>query len=206
MTSIRLFGTETSPYVRRVRIVAHELGVDVELVNTADEAGQARLREVSPIWKVPAAVFVDGGDEQLVLDSTVICAHMMALAGPGPLAPLDPSDLDSRNLQTVVDGALDSLVNVFYLGKDGVTPEQASYVAKQRARTESACRWLEDRVQGDSLSGEACPHLVDIALATTIAWMQFRTTYPVDRHPGLMRCFAALDERASFQQTRPPEG
>ena len=56
---MKLYGTTTSPFVRRVRAVAAEIGEPVELVNTASDAGQAQLREVSPIRKVPVAV-IDG--------------------------------------------------------------------------------------------------------------------------------------------------
>ena len=50
---MKLYGTTTSPFVRRVRVVAAEVGEPVELVNTAPDIGQAQLREVSPIRKVP---------------------------------------------------------------------------------------------------------------------------------------------------------
>jgi glutathione S-transferase len=58
---IRLYGTTTSPFVRRVRVVAMERGLDFALTDTATPAGQAKLREQSPIWKVPVAA--TNGDE-----------------------------------------------------------------------------------------------------------------------------------------------
>jgi glutathione S-transferase len=204
MTQLRLYGTETSPYVRRVRVVALELGVDFELIDTKSEDGHAVLRSMSPIWKVPVAVFVDGEREQPVLDSGVINAHLMRTRGPGSLAEENASDLDTRNILTTIDGALDSLINVFYLAKDGIEPGQASYVAKQQERAAQACAWLEGKVQGDSITGRDVPGLVDIALGTTIGWMQFRNTYPIEKHPGLMRCYEKLAARPSFEQTQPP--
>lgn len=56
---MKLYGTTTSPFVRRVRIVAEEIGEPIEWINTAVEAGQAQLRALSPIRKVPIAV-IDG--------------------------------------------------------------------------------------------------------------------------------------------------
>lgn len=203
-SALRLYGTETSPYVRRVRIVAAELKVDLELIDTKTDAGQAALREVSPIWKVPAAVFVDEDHEQLVLDSAVINEHLMRTRGPGPLAPHDPADVYIQNLLHVIDGALDALINVFYLAKDGVEPKDASYVQKQRDRAASACAWLDARVQGSSLTGSAKLSLADIALVTTVGWMQFRETYPIQDHTNLMRCYEAAVNRPSVQATRPP--
>jgi len=204
MGTVRLFGTETSPYVRRVRIVASELGVDVEMIDTKTDEGQAAVRAVTPIWKVPAAEFDRGDGGQIVFDSAVITGRLMQLHGPGPLAPFDPRDIEQRNLLSVIDGALDSLINVFYLRKDGVDAGDVDYVGKQEQRAASACSWLEARVVGNALTNAAALTIADIALGTTVGWMLFRETYPIDRHPALMRCYEAMVNRPSFQGTRPP--
>lgn len=192
---IRLFGTTTSPFVRRVRVVAAELGVACELVDTAKDEGQAELRERSPIWKVPTAEI--GG--RLVYDSHAITELLMAEHGPGPLVPFDPRDVAARNAIAVIDGALESLINVMYLSRDGVAPEQSSYLVKQRDRAAAAFAWLESRC--DALG--AGLGLVEIALVTTIGWVRFRQTYPIDQHAGLVRCFEHFDARPSFAATRP---
>ena len=49
MTAMKLYGTTTSPFVRRVRVAALELGHTFDLVNTAHDDGQAALRAASPI-------------------------------------------------------------------------------------------------------------------------------------------------------------
>lgn len=188
-----LFGTVTSPYVRRVRVVAHELGIDTELVDTCTEEGQAALREVSPIWKVPAARV----DEETIFDSAVITQQLLRRHGPGPLAAFDADDTAARNLITVIDGALDALINVFYLAKDGIDAT-ASYVAKQEARAASAMRWLDKRCpSGDSFG------LVEIALCTSVDWMRFRQTYDVEQHPAIARLVRDHAARESLVATRP---
>ena len=58
---MKLYGTTTSPFVRRVRVVAAEVGEPIEIIDTATDAGQAKLREVSPIRKVPVAVIEMSG-------------------------------------------------------------------------------------------------------------------------------------------------
>jgi glutathione S-transferase len=194
---IRLFGTHTSPYVRRVRVVAHELGLGVELIDTASEPGQSQLRERSPIWKVPTAE-IDG---QLVFDSGVICSLLVTRAG-STIAPVE--QLDDRNAITVVDGALDSLINTFYLARDGVRPAEAAYVQKQHDRAASALAWIDARIHDGWLSHDRRFGLPEIALGTAVAWMRFRATYPVERHPGVLACLARCEERDSFAATKPP--
>ena len=194
---IRLFGTVTSPYVRRVRIVAHELGLDCELIDTSTDDGQAELRRRSPIWKVPTAEL----DGQLVFDSGVICAELVGRHGGRGLSAI--GSLEDRNAVTVVDGALDSLINCFYLGRDGVEAESVGYLQKQRERAASALAWLDGRIVDGWLSAGRQFGLAEVALGTAAAWMRFRGTYPIERHPGVVACLERCEGRESFVQTRP---
>lgn len=200
--TLRLYGTVTSPYVRRVRIVAAELGLPLDLVDTATDAGQAAMRAVNPVWKVPALQI----DDRTILDSRAITEHLMRHHGPGPLRPHDPADMEDSNLRLVIDGVLDALINCFYLGKDGVTPASSSYVAKQQERAAHAMHWLESQVERRWPAGDSSLGLAEIGLCTTVEWMRFRETYPVDRHPGLSRVAARHAERASMASTHPTAG
>ncbi len=197
---MKLYGTVTSPYVRRVRMVAHELGIDTDLIPTSTEEGQNALREVSPLWMIPA-VEVDG---EAIFDSAVIAQHLVRRHGPGPLIRWNEDDIHTRNLVTVVDGALDALINVFYLAKDGVTPDRASYVAKQSARAASAMTWLEDQVPDGWSDSDCAWGLPQICLYTALDWMRFRGTYDLSPHSALTRFRTAHEKRPSVAATTPP--
>lgn len=200
---IRLFGTVTSPYVRRVRIVADELAVPCEMISTATEEGQAALRALSPIWKVPAAE-IDG---QLVLDSHVITELLLERYGRGTkvnvIAPFAVDDLESRNMIAVIDGVGDSLINAFYLEKEGAKRDQLPYIEKQHARAAHAMAWLEKNVHEPFVTARKRFGLPEIALGTTLGWMRLRNVYPFEQHPRLLACFDALEKRASFHATQP---
>ena len=196
---IRIYGSITSPYVRRVRVVADELGVPLELLDTATDEGQKALRSRSPIWKVPAAE-VDG---QLVFDSHVITELVLERYGKGKLAPLLVDDVESRNAISVIDGALDALINAFYLGKEGVTPEQAPYLKKQRDRAAASLSWLEENVHEPFVTSKKQLGLPEIALGSALGWMRFRNVYDIEQHQRLMRCFEMLEKRSSFHSTQP---
>lgn len=193
---LTVYGTTTSPYVRRVLVVARELDLAHELIDTMSDAGQALLRQRTPIWKVPAAEL----DGELCFDSRVICDVLVARHGAGKLASVE--SIADRNLITVVDGALDSLINRFYLARDGVDVDSVAYLRKQRERAESALAWVEAQIQAGW--GEADRFgLPEIALATAVGWMRFRQTYPIERHPGVMACAERCEARASFVATAP---
>jgi glutathione S-transferase len=200
MESLVLYGTVTSPYVRRVRMLAMELSIGVELIDTSTDSGQARLRALSPLWKVPAAQI--GG--RTLLDSASINRHLLSAHGPGPLAPNDPSDLETEKRCLVIDGALDALINAFYLAKDGVTDTDSAYVKKQRARAEACLGWLEERVEGAFVGATHAFGLPEIHLLTALEWMLFRDAYPVRRHARLSSFLGEHAQRPSARETAPP--
>jgi glutathione S-transferase len=199
---MKLYGSTTSPYARRVRIVATELGVPFELLSTLGEEGQKRLREVTPIWKAPVAD-IDG---ELVFDSHVIVEHMLRRHGYGPLRTAGgPAWLPEHNLLTVIDGALDAGAYLFQLVRDGVDLDSAPYFVKQRDRIASALGWLEQRLRGPWLTDEPRLGLAEIALVTALDWMIFRERFPVESHPALEAFRAHHADRPSIKSTVPTE-
>ncbi len=196
---MKLYGSTTSPFVRRVRVVALELGLPFEFVDASTEAGQAALRAVTPVWKVPVVEL--GG--QVILDSRVITEHLLRTHGPGPVAAVEEGDLETRNVITVIDGALDSLINVLYLQRDGITKTQAAYLTKQHERAAAALGWVEAQADDGWLTRAKVLGLPELALVTALEWMRFRDMYPIERHPGLMRVLERHGERQSLVETRP---
>ncbi|HTR51648.1 MAG TPA: glutathione S-transferase N-terminal domain-containing protein, partial [Kofleriaceae bacterium] len=127
---MKLYGTTTSPFVRRVRVVAAEVGEPIDRVDTATDAGMAALREVSPIRKVPIAVV---GDGRTLFDSRVIIDWLVTTRGYHDLAP--PADpWHEANLVNAVDAALDAVIQLFYLRRDGVAIDGTPYATRQTER------------------------------------------------------------------------
>lgn len=195
---MQLYGTTTSPFVRRVRVVAAELGEPVEIVETATEAGQAALREVSPIRKVPVAR-VDG---KLLYDSHVIIDWLTLTRGWGTLAP--PRDRwHEHNLVNAIDGALDSAIQLFYLRRDGVAIDGSPYAQRQLDRTDAIFTWLGTQLASDGRSFMGGFGLAELALVSTLDWMDFRKTYPTERASAVESVRAAWRDRPSLVETRP---
>ncbi|MEZ4361420.1 MAG: glutathione S-transferase family protein [Kofleriaceae bacterium] len=198
---MKLYGTITSPFVRRVRVVASELGCPVELVDTAGEAGQAALREVTPIRKVPVAV-VDG---RTLFDSRVIIDWLTTTRGFGGLAP--PADRwREANLVNAIDAAVDSAIQLFYLRRDGIAIDGNPFATRQLERVDAIFTWLGNELGPDARSfapGVASLGLAEISLVAVLDWMDFRQTYPTERAPQLAELRAAWRARPSLAATLP---
>jgi glutathione S-transferase len=196
---VKLYGTTTSPFVRRVRVVAAECGEPIDLIDTAPDAGQAELRAASPIWKVPVA---DVGGGRMIYDSRVIIDWLTTTRGWGTLAP--PHDRwREANLVNAIDGALDSAVQLFYLRREQAPIDGLPFTAKQLGRIAAIFEWLATQlVAGGSTFGHGLG-LAEVSLVCTLDWMDFRSAYPTANHPSLAPLRAAWRERPSLAQTRP---
>ncbi len=198
MTTTRLYGTLTSPYVRRVRCAAIELNVPLELCDTSTNAGQSALRTVSPLWKVPTLEL--GG--QVIFDSRVILMELITRHGVGALGPW-PTDVASLNLMSALDGAMDALINALYYQREGVQSAEVPYLQKQHARAAATMHWVDAQVAPRGLA-EGSLSWTRLYLLTTLEWMIFRDMYPVREHAGLLACLESLQDHPSLVATRPP--
>lgn len=195
---VTLWGTPTSPYVRRTRIVALELGVPFELRNTNDPGVQEELVAAAPTWKIPTVRFDDGS---VVWDSAIIHDALIArgrlATGEGSMSA--PSQ-DARLRIAAIDAALDAGIALFYMKRDAVDLS-VPYLQKQRARIDAAMAWVITQVESARVGAELS--LDTIALVTTLDWFALRSAWPV-QHPALLEAQARWASRSSFQETRPP--
>jgi len=189
---MKLYGTTTSPFVRKVRIVAAELGEPVEWVDTAVEPGAAALREVAPIRKVPVAL-VDG---RTVFDSRAIIDWLITTRGHGGLAPAIDRWRE-RNALNAIDGLIDSLIQVLYLKRDGAPVETMPYAARQRDRAGSILAWLPGELSSQRFG------IAELSAICALDWIDFRQMYPTDGLPALAAVRAAWRDRPSIVATLP---
>ncbi len=177
-------------------MVAAECGEMVERVDTASDAGQAELREVSPIRKVPVAI-VDG---RTLFDSRVIIDWLTTTRGWGGLAP--PRDqFREHNIINAIDAALLSVIQVFYLKRAGIDPKAFGDLEIERA--DAIFAWLAGQLAEDGHSFGAGFGLAEVSLVCALDWMDFRQTYPTGRAAALAEVRVKWGEQASLVVSRP---
>ena len=115
-TTLTLHHAGPSPFARKVRMAAIELGLGerLELVDTHVAPGKANAdyaASVNPLRKVPALTLPDG---TTLLDSTLICLYLDDLAeGPG-LIPGDERRWQVLNAHAVATGMTEAAVALRY--------------------------------------------------------------------------------------------
>lgn len=195
-----LYGTTTSPFVRRVRIVALSLGEPIEFINTAHPEAQAALRVQTPIGKVPVAVL----QGRTVFDSRVIFDQLLVLHGGRAADALHrlPDRVREHNLCNAVDAALEAVISLFYLRRDGVRIDGTPFAERQTARAHTILTWLERELGGNGGFGTGLD-LPSLSLGCALDWMEFRQTFPIATYRGLQPLRDALSTHPHWHATRP---
>ena len=202
---MQLFHSPNSPFARKVRVSAAELGLDgrIELVEThvaPTRPNRDYAEQANPLRKVPALVADDGA---VLHDSGVICLYLDALAGGGRLVPADgPERWRVLTGHALASGMTEAAVLLRY--ETAVRPEEYRWQAwadDQWDRIRAGLAWYEARP--DALAPPL--ELAQIALGCLLGYLDFRFADRGwrDSCPGLAAWFAELGQRPSFATTRP---
>lgn len=186
-----LYGSTTSPYTRKVRVLLRAAGLAPTFVDTRSEEGAAALSRIAPLGKIPVVELAgphDDGAPPVLADSGLIAAWLWAKHEPAMRVAgfdLSADAWGDRALTIAVEGALDAAINRFYLLRDKL-PDQG-YVTRQRDRVATTLAWLEARMPafGRPVSAAA------LSLGCGLDWMIFRAVVDLARFPRLAAFRAA---------------
>ena len=81
---MKLHGSKTSPYVRKVRIVMIEKRIDADFVEDNVWSADTRVTQYNPLTKVPVVVLDDG---TALYDSRVIVEYLEGITPVSRLIP-----------------------------------------------------------------------------------------------------------------------
>ena len=199
---MKLYFSPASPYARKVRVSALELGLAerIELlpVTLSPVSPNAQLREHNPLGKIPV-LLTDSGEA--LYDSPVICEYLDALAGGGRLWPAaGPARWRALRRQALADGITDAAVLVRY--EQTVRPEAlrwSEWIEGQRLKIRTALAELES----DSLEGPFDIGAISIACALGYLDLRFAEERWREHQPRLAGWLAALAQRPSLASSTP---
>jgi glutathione S-transferase len=198
---MKLHWSPRSPYVRKVMVVAHELGLAdrIETVRTV-VGGTTPHRELmreNPLGKIPTLVLEDG---TILYDSPVICEYLDTLHGGARLFPAWPERLVALRRLALGDGMLD--IALAWLGERFRPPERQS--EPHMALWETKLRSCVDALEHEKLH-EGSFTIGHIAIGIALSYLDFRFADLAWRegHPRLADWHAAFDARPSVVANPP---
>ena len=170
---MKLHWSPRSPFVRKVMIAAHEIGISgrIECVRTLVAAAKphAGLLKDNPLSKLPTLVLDDGTP---IFDSPVICEYFDTLHGGAKLFPTDfPARLVALRRQALGDGMLDTLL--LWLGERARPPEQRSQAHIDAWRVK--IRASLDSLERETTALDATPFDIGhLTLGCALGYLDFR--------------------------------
>ena len=200
---MKLYGSRTSPYVRKVRIVMIEKRIECDFLEENVWSADTTVTLHNPLTKVPVLVLDDG---ITLYDSRVIVEY---LDGVTPVSRLIPDSGRERALvkrwEALGDGIGDAGLAIFLERKREAGSQSKDWITRQIGKVNSgiaaAARELADREYCHGLSLT----LGDISLACALLWLEFRLPEIQWRanYPNLKKWVEGLEAMPSFVETKP---
>lgn len=198
---MKLIGTNTSPYVRKVRIVMAEKKLDYEFLVDDVWASDTRIQISNPLGKVPCLV-MEGGEA--IFDSRVIVEYLDTLSPVGKLIPATGrARAEVKTWEALADGLLDASILArlerHWAGRQAGQQSQA-WIDRQLDKVQACLNAYSKALDERNFCVDNHLSLADIAVGCSLAYLDFR--YPEIKwraqHPNLEQYFDKLESRQSF--------
>ncbi len=203
---MKLIGSLSSPYVRKVRVVLAEKKLDYQF--TLEDPWTSDAVQVSnPLGRVPCLV-MEGGEA--VFDSRVIVEYVDTLSPVGKLLPPSGRErVEVRTWEALADGMLDAAVAArLEQTWSGRTDAQRSpaWIDRQMGKIDAALKAISQGLGEKPFCAGNHFTLADIAVGVALGYLDFR--FPAidwrTPYPNVSRLFDKLSQRQSFLDTLPP--
>jgi glutathione S-transferase len=201
---MKLIGSYTSPYVRKVRVVCAEKKLDYDFELENPWSPDTRVGESNPLGKVPCLVMEDGS---AMYDSRVIAEYLDTLTPVCKLLPANSRDRANVKVwEALADGVLDAAVTA-YLERTQ-RPEalrHQPWMDRQLGKVRAGLAVMSTNLGEQPFCMGIHYTLADVAVGCALGWLAFRfpdIDWRTD-HPNLARLFDKLSERPSFKDTVP---
>jgi glutathione S-transferase len=200
---MKLLGSNTSPYVRKARLVLLEKSIPHEYVIDPPTDPDSLVLKVNPLGRIPALILDDGF---CIFDSTVIADYVDSLSESQILIPRNDAAarLRVKRWEALADGMMDSAIMVrieslrppekqdtALLDLHNTAISKALSFASQLLGTQTWC-------EGDAIT------LADLALVSAVLYLDLRQAERDWRgsHNNLLTWFERASARRSVIVSR----
>jgi glutathione S-transferase len=204
---MKLIGSTTSPYVRKVRIVMSEKKLDYQFIEENVWAADTKMAQYNPLGKVPC-LLMDGGEA--VFDSRVIVEYLDTLSPVGKLIPSSGRErAEVKTWEALADGVLDAAVLArledTWTGRKATERSQA-WVDRQMDKIDMSLKAMSLGLGDKAYCSGIHLSLSDVATGCALGYLDFRFPHIDWRsaHPNLAKLADKLAKRASFIDSLPP--
>jgi glutathione S-transferase len=203
---MKLLYSLTSPYARKVLIVAAEkrISMDLQIVVLADPDCPVFLH--NPLGKIPVLIMDDG---ESLYDSSVIVDYLDQRTPVSHLIPQDAkSKFQVKRWESLADGVCDAGVAVMVEQRRLENLQDPNWIKKQWNKVELGLKALDEDLGANKFCVAETFSLADITVVCVLGYLDLRFGNKLDlnnRYPNLARLNASLAARPSIAETLPPK-
>ena len=203
---MKLIGSLSSPYVRKVRIVMAEKKLDYQFAGEDVWADATTIARSNPLGKVPCLI-MEGGEA--VFDSRVIVEYLDTLSPVGRLIPTQGRErAEVKTWEALADGVMDAgvlarLEATWAHRADGERSQ--AWIDRQLGKISAGLKAFSQGLGDKAYCSGIHLSLSDIAVGCALGWLEFRFPDIAWRnaHPNLAKLQDKLMLRQSFIDTKP---
>ena len=203
---MKLIGSSSSPYVRKVRIVMAEKKLDYDFVTEDVWSADTTITQSNPLGKVPCLIMEAG---EALFDSRVIVEYLDTLSPVGKLIPSTGRDrAEVKTWEALADGLMDAAIlarlEAVWAGRRAAQRSSA-WIARQMGKIDDVLTAMAKALGDKPYCSGIHLSLSDIAVGCALAYLDFRFPNVAwrDTHPVLARLQDKLAQRQSFIDTFP---
>jgi glutathione S-transferase len=203
---MKLLGSTSSPYVRKVRVVMAEKKLDYAFVPEDVWGPDTTIAEANPLGKVPCLI-MEGAEA--LFDSRVIVEYLDTLSPVGKLIPsVGRERAEIKTWEALADGLMDAAIlarlEATWAGRTKAQRSQA-WIDRQMVKVTDAVKAMDRGLGEKPFCGGIHLSLADIAVGCALGYLDFRfpqIDWRAD-HPNLGKLLEKLSQRPSFADTLP---
>ena len=203
---MKLIGSVTSPYVRKVRVVMAEKKLEYTFVTDDVWSATTLIHASNPLGKVPCLV-MEG--QEAMFDSRVIVEYLDTLSPVGKLIPSAGRErAEAKTWEALADGLLDAALlarmEAVWAQREDSQRCQA-WIDRQLDKIQHALSAMSRGLGDKAFCSGIHLSLSDIAVGCALAYLDFRFAQIDWRtpYPNLHKLHDKLAQRPSFVDSMP---
>lgn len=200
---MKLIGSLTSPYVRKVRIALAEKKLDYEMTLDSPWVEQTLTPQFNPLGKVPVLVLKDG---YCLYDSRVIVEYVDNLTPSNKLIPANGRErIHVLRWEALADGICDAAAAAFLEAKRPAKQQSKEWIERQLGKIRLGLQAASSELKDGQWCNGLRLSLADIALGVALGYLDFRFSDIQwrEQYPNLEQLSAKLATRQTFIDTMP---
>ena len=199
---MKLYGSPTSPYVRKARVVIQEKKVPCDWIMEDPWAEESPIARRNPLGKVPA---LEIEPNNYLFDSVLIVHYLDHVDGKS-LTPKDAAGYwQAQWWQALAQGILDAVVARVLETRRPQEKQMPEKIAREEARIHRAIAAAEQRFGGDHYLVARRLSLADLMMGVAMQYVDFRYAHDWrSSAPKLAQWHSGIVSRRAFQETLPP--